>query len=220
MGNVADKCSCFNSKKEGNQENMVLEYKHVTSKGTKTAINKLEAEFMNNKIDKTKTIEKESKYKSELNKDMIINLSRLQAFIRGFNYRLKFPKIKKRLIDLKKRIIEKYVNEFKTPVLYRAENNFKVFDIDGWTKYYSHDSSYLFNYDRNFFGMLLKTSICIYNEISYYIGTVNIRNQRCGFGRMVNIEGAKFEGNWVNNKFTGWGRYIDPEGTIWEGKLF
>ena len=54
---------------------------------------------------------------------------------------------------------------------------------------------------------------------SYYYGSVNIKNQRHGFGIFISQDGKFYEGKWVKNSFEGYGRVIDNKGLISEGNF-
>jgi hypothetical protein len=208
MGNLANKCSCFqNDEKQINHIETAQSKVSSTIESPKHTTSTMQ-ELLN--IKNTKT----SLFKiSEIKKPKKLNI--LQATVRGWLFRIKFRKsLNLRLIENTSNVIRKYKNEFTSINLIKAENTFGSFDQEKWKKYY------ILQEMRNFlnqFGFLLKTKILIYKNISYYIGTVNLEGQRCGYGELVTIQGKKFQGSWVNNKFNGWGRYIDEEGTLWEG---
>lgn len=59
---------------------------------------------------------------------------------------------------------------------------------------------------------------CILKKDTYlYIGSVNKYNEKHGFGILYKINGSKYEGLFIKNKFTGWGRYIDSSENYYEG---
>lgn len=229
MGN---KCSCLtkNGENEGSI-NIIEETTNPSSRSVSNSRKRIEKEFMINSVYiRKKEGNPENVNESNFEIDYDFNHTReqkeklayLQAVLRGCYARLKFnAMLKQRLKNQTMKLVEKYKSEFKTIFQYKAESNHGPFDQNGWTKYYPRESIYLFNYELKYFGgILFKTDILIYNKKSYYIGSVNLRNQRCGFGILANTAGEKFEGHWVNNKFTGWGRYIDAEGNLYEGKIF
>lgn len=224
MGTMGQKCSCLSNKTAMNAEESVDidQRTNPTSNSTGSKKRKIENGFMFHGVARGRNQHFDNEDREYmLTRDQKQKLTHLQAFVRGCYLRINFFSfLKQRLRNHTKKMIDKYKSEFKTVTQYKAENNKGSFDRNGWSKYYSLESSYLFNYEQQYYGSLLfHTDIMIFNENSFYTGTINIRNQRCGSGTLVNLEGEKYEGHWVNNKFTGWGRYIDIEGNLYEGRL-
>jgi hypothetical protein len=248
MGNVANKCSCLTGKEqnltlekfdESPQKSQIsyqtnklkgkkIEEEFMKSRNTlhsnhqlndlfmKTSSSGIVSESNLSRIKKSK--QEKNSQKSYSQDELIIRfLTSLQSLVLGYLYRKKYPKIKQRLLENLQKILEKYETQFRTVILYKAEKlRLDAYEKNGWLKYYDLSSNHLFKYEN---GIKLKTKFLLYNENSYYIGEVNINNQRNGIGVMVDFEGLKYQGNWVNNKFTGWGRHIDKEGNFYEGTI-
>lgn len=141
----------------------------------------------------------------------------IQAVIRGYQYRNIFPNIKESLEILLAKKIE--------CIKLRFENNFTdrnfirpSFNINSYKKYYpSQTVDQLIKQFKN--ELLLPCKLLIYNDNqSYYIGSVNVLNQRNGQGVLIdNTTHTKSEGFWYKNKLTGWSRVTDSDGNISEG---
>ena len=58
-------------------------------------------------------------------------------------------------------------------------------------------------------GRCLKTKILLYQNDSFYIGQVNINNKKHGIGKLTYKDGTRYQGFWINDKFTGWGRIME-----------
>jgi hypothetical protein len=242
MGNVANKCSCLFSKNEHlTLENLNNDNVQNRVSTQRSKDNKIEEEFMkikaSNKLNdlflKTHSSGKISlnnenlKTKEKIKvpfqnlspkglENLIPYIIAFQGIIRGHILRKKFKNsLRKSLETHLAKILEKYEKKFKTPTLQKVESiKIPPFEKNGWQKHYPLESSSMFKFE---YPRRYQTKFLLYNEISYYIGEVNIKNQRCGYGMMVDIEGVKYQGNWLNNKFVGWGRYIDKEGNFFEG---
>ena len=247
MGNVSNKCSCLYNKNENTME--IENNETTNSFPAKKSFIIEEDFMKSKSIVKTNTfhnIDRNPNYSSkdnqsrptntilteiEKNKDLtkIYNfqltlafkqtLKKIQATIKTFLFRKKYPKIRQKLKEITDRLIDNYEIQFNTPTLYRADQiKSSNFDKHGWKKYYDN-STYNLLLSKFSKGILFDNCIIVYSDISFYRGSVNIKNQRCGHGTLTDIEGVKFQGNWVDNKFNGWGRYIDTEGNFYEGKL-
>jgi hypothetical protein len=151
----------------------------------------------------------------KLNKNEKIVL--IQSYIRGYQYRKMFPNIKQSL----KIILSKKIESSK--LLY--EQSFQLqdplkppFDVNSYKKYYpSQTIDQLTTQIKN--DLLLPCKLLIYNDnTSYYIGHVNIANQRNGKGILIDYKtNSKREGFWCKNKLIGWSRITDSKGNIFEG---
>lgn len=215
MGQVGDKCNCFKDKSE--QTTYTFEDQRDNQPSYKSNFDA--NDFLNKKaksgIYESKNFE--LKYPSLKDPNKLRKLVKLQTLVKGVLYRKEYERIiKKKLMQETYNLLDKYTQDFRTPTLYKAESYKNAsFDPYGWKKFYSPDEK-LFNFD---FGKVLSTKILIYNDgLSIYSGQINLKNQKHGYGVLLTKEGMKYEGTWVNNKFTGWGRFIDTEGNIYNGK--
>lgn len=208
MGNLANKCSCFNNDDKLNNQiettqsiiSSTIDSPKYSSSTIKELLNVKNTNSSIFKFSETKNFK---------------NLKHLQANVKGWLLRIKYQKVLKiRLLENTSNVIKICKDKFISLNLIKSENTFGSFDQEKWKKYYNLQE---FRDFFNQFGLLLKTKIVVYGNNSYYIGTVNLEGWRCGYGELVNIKGTKFQGSWVNNIFSGWGRYIDEEGTLWEG---
>lgn len=69
------------------------------------------------------------------------------------------------------------------------------------------------------YGLILNTKLFVIESIipSFYVGSVNVTNQRHGYGTLYYKNGSKYEGHWQYNTFMGYNRFIDEEGTLYQG---
>ena len=169
--------------------------------------------------------------KDNQNDYSISNIIYLQKIIKGFIYRKKkFPLIKEELKQNTLMKIEYCKNKLEPKTYLNSINKiiykkyFKPFDYDSWKLYYDKSESYLFKYNSKKYGKIFYCPIFIYQNfnsseiISYYIGNLNYLNLRCGYGKLITINGIISEGNWICNKLNGWCRVIDSNNfTVSEG---
>lgn len=142
---------------------------------------------------------------------------RLQSFIRGFLYRNIFPHIKTTLESLETKKIECFKLRFQIQNSPKTEEIKGEFNPDSWKKFYPSTKEDLFKYNEAKYGKLYPCKILTYKDVSYYIGTVNIKYQRSGQGMLTDISGVKTVGNWREDMLNGWGRIVDSEGVLTEG---
>jgi hypothetical protein len=154
---------------------------------------------------------------SKTTRPNINSIIKLQATIKAYLFKIKYKnKLKNNLQEKTKLLIENYKTRYKVSLAYQAESIKGLFDKNALPKGYGKD-----NLPQNKAKpKLLNTFILVYKDNSYYIGTVNILNQRCGLGVLISNRGEKYEGNWLDDIFTGWGRYIDKDGNLFEGNNF
>ena len=95
------------------------------------------------------------------------------------------------------------------------------FSPDFWQNFYHKDDPF-FNYEKNNNDKKFKTRLTTNQEnsniLETYIGEVNKKGEKHGFGKLIRENVTKI-GTWRHNKFTGWGREIWKEGKIYEGKF-
>ena len=96
-------------------------------------------------------------------------------------------------------------------------NELENFDPNLWRKFYPNDESF-FNFDKGEVINSETTSKNKFGETETYIGEVNQKGEKHGFGKLYS-DRYKRIGTWRNNKFMGWGREIRPSGEFYEGKF-
>jgi hypothetical protein len=57
-----------------------------------------------------------------------------------------------------------------------------------------------------------------FEDGSIYKGSWYSKEMRKGYGVLINPQGYKYEGFWINDKLNGRGRFIDDKGNYYEGK--
>lgn len=242
MGNVQNKCSCLCNKDEKDEtgfekRNFQTDPPYVETQEKKNLfkeqILKKKEKSTNPNGNSKESMDEDKRKDNERNatnsnkKQLIVpkldledpkrirKAKIVQKWTRGHLIRKKFTQLKIRLMEHTNKIIEKYRDLFKTPTLYRAESfNNTEFDKDGWTRYYALDTP-LFKIDYG--RVLFDVKIRIYEDMAYYAGNVNLKGEKHGHGTLINKNGVKYQGSWVNNVFTGWGRLIDSDGNLFEG---
>ena len=238
MGSTNQVCSCLFKKSEQNNYAIEIENKIESSfvnysprknllakKAFPTKLNMKELKnnsIDNNVIDVSNIINKDITYSydediSKTTRPNINSIIKLQATIKAYLFKIKYKnKLKNNLQEKTKLLIENYKTRYKVSLAYQAESIKGLFDKNALPKGYGKD-----NLPQNKAKpKLLNTFILVYKDNSYYIGTVNILNQRCGLGVLISNRGEKYEGNWLDDIFTGWGRYIDKDGNLFEGNNF
>jgi hypothetical protein len=96
-------------------------------------------------------------------------------------------------------------------------NEFENFDPDLWRMFYPNEESF-FNFDKGDVMNTETTSQNKFGETETYIGEVNEKGEKHGFGKLYSNKYKRI-GTWRNNKFMGWGREIRPSGELYEGKF-
>lgn len=96
-------------------------------------------------------------------------------------------------------------------------NELENFDPNLWRKFYPNDESF-FNFDKGEVINSETTSQNKFGDTETYIGEVNQKGEKHGFGKLYS-DRYKRIGTWRNNKFMGWGREIRPSGEFYEGKF-
>lgn len=214
MGNYSDKCTCICTKKS----DLILTDNSVCNNSTVSKKNLKHPNLINeNDFMKGRSQNGMPTYglNSKLTYDHVKLLRKLQALIKGVQFRKRFPKLKIRLYDLTLKKIETYQNKFSTSTLIKVERKMRKFEQEGWAKFYPAEWGQIFQHDKP-----VTNSVLIDDELSIYIGGVNINNQRSGYGELLEITGVKSQGTWYNNRLQGWCRVIDLTGNLMEGKIF
>jgi len=140
-----------------------------------------------------------------------IKLVRMQSIVKGYLFRKKFrTKLKEGL--LVKNFLENIFIQFNTEELEKKESDFPQFNPEKWKGFYPVDS-HLFkvNYGKIFSNCIRKS------QHNYYIGDMNINDEKHGIGRLINKAGVIYHGNWYKDIFQGWGRMIYPNRVLFEG---
>jgi hypothetical protein len=215
MGNIKAKCLCNGQEQFFDKFNLNTDFSdNINIPKTKKRIKSISSK---NELSKSRIFSTVTPNINIRSTDKLINL---QSIVRGFIYRKHFELDKETLKNQEVEIINKIKNKIQVdPNVTSAEKNCSNFNINGWKKFYSQQYEHLFCFPNEYFGLILNAKIICYGDMSYYIGTVNVKNQKCGYGTFINPQGCKYEGNWLFDKFTGWGLHIDKEGTIWEGNF-
>lgn len=218
MGNV-EKCNCF---KGDDKQTYTIEERKNDSKQLATTPSKSPFNantFLSKSKAKTR-VNEDIEYKiSSLNKSDLRSIIKLQAFIKGVLYRILFKSsVKAALIEEFNDLYNKCIEDFTTQTMLKAESyKDNCYNPNGWVDHINQkdDSRFKVNY-----GKVLETKLLISKDgSSIYSGSINYRQQKHGFGVLLNSNGEKFEGFWLNDKFTGWGKHIDIEGNILVGKF-
>lgn len=224
MGQVGEKCSCLFDKSDKSTYNFeeegrtVMKYNNSSTKSIKKSIH-YNAKFNDSdSVQKIRSVNKLSNHEineklSKLNNKNKYLLLRLQAVVKGFVCRRLYEKNRGILRSDELDLIDKYINDYTSPILNKAESYYdSAFDYTGWQKYYP-DSNGIYQYD---YGLVFKCSLRVYAD-RIYMGEMNLQGERHGEGVMITKEGEKYQGGWRNDNFTGWGRYIDNKGNLYEG---
>ena len=224
MGQIGDKCNCFKDKTQKSEYN--FEEDNEIIKYTPSAKNNFDGDDILSRKAKAHLILQEdpSKFElkyPELKDERVINMIiKLQSLGRGVLFRNEFKQIiKKKLVQDTINLLEKHTQEFRTNNLFKAENyKSSVFDPYGWKKFYSTTEENNSIFSPNF-GNIYNCKLLILNKgTAIYSGQLNLKNEKHGFGVLLTKDGMKYEGAWMNNKFTCWGKFIDVDGTIFIGK--
>ena len=171
-------------------------------------------------------IENKLKEKSEVIRNFNIDLDpikviRIQSVYRAHHLRVDWIHLKPNFLFETNQLVKKLTEEFTTLKLKRAENNNGKYNKKGYKTLYSKFPSEIIRDDilHYDYGKVYQTRILINYGImkSFYKGSVNIVNEKHGYGSLLQKDGSKYEGFWRNNIFHGYGRYIDPSGTTYEG---
>lgn len=219
MGTQESICNCIYSKEQNGIEEKVdnnnstqglYAIKHNNTPGDNN-------EFYIHDNDNIFIRPKHSSKFSSLSKSKIYDIAFVQAVFRGFSFRKLFKRLKTQLINLTIKKIECLQMRFNNVTITQAEEQQGKFDYLKWKKYYPNEKAYLFEYNISKYGKLYECKLLTYQDISYYIGSVNVKYQRCGIGSLIDISGMKYEGMWGGEKLNGWGRVIESDGTIYEG---
>lgn len=139
------------------------------------------------------------------NQSLLNKLIKLQSIVRGYFIRLI---VKTKLAENYKSIFKSYHEKFN---IKKIEENEKKFHEYKTSDFNLTKTSNLQPGEKKFFNRLLS------EKDSFYVGEVNLQNEKHGYGRLIEINGNLFEGNWSKNKFTGNGRKIDSKGILYEG---
>lgn len=236
MGQLNDKCSCL-KKKEDNETHKFEELSDTTSKiGTKTLdhrdhsvpnpnktfLEKIKKPLIKSSVTLSKHGKTDSLQVQKLKEGLLsarithmLCANIINKYIRGYLFRKQFIMIKINLIAIENNLISETVEKMTTVNIRKIESlHSQPIQRDGWQQYYKEEDK--FNVD---YGVVFKCKLRKYSNNSCYIGTVNLKGLKHGFGVYLNKNAEKFEGHWINDSFTGWGRYIDCDGNLYEGKF-
>ena len=140
---------------------------------------------------------------------------KLQSFIRTFLFHNKFvSSLKQQLIDNQNQL---YNDLYEQNMKYNTKLAESLigykFNIRSETK----DSNKKEKGNIIFHNVLINYPNNVIS--SFYYGDVNIDNKKHGYGIQIMSDGSKYEGNWLQDKFTGFGRYINQNGDLFEGNF-
>ena len=151
------------------------------------------------------------------------NAKKIQSTFRGYKIRKNYEnKIKPELKEIENNIIKKNLFELsKTNPninIEKLNTSQSSFNSKEWKKYYNNNDSF-FNYD---YGNTINNQCLINrtnsNKIELYQGSINLKNEKQGFG-ILTTENKILTGFWRENNFTGWGKEKNKNGEIYEGKF-
>ena len=151
------------------------------------------------------------------------NAKKIQSIFRGYKIRKNYEnKIKPELKEIENNIIKKNLFELsKTNPninIEKLNTSQSSFNSKEWKKYYNNNDSF-FNYD---YGNTINNQCLINrtnsNKIELYQGSINLKNEKQGFG-ILTTENKTLTGFWRENNFTGWGKEKNKNGEIYEGKF-
>ena len=150
-------------------------------------------------------------------------ITKIQSAYRGFIFRKNYPNLKQKQILETNQLIKELTDQYTKFNLKRCESLYGTkFDKNGWKSLYSNETientNKMFNLD---FGKTFNTKILISIEPipSFYTGSVNLNNDKHGYGILLMSDGSKYEGYFRKGVFSGWGRLIDSDGTLYEGNF-
>ena len=162
----------------------------------------------------------DTKINLQENKKSII---KIQSIYRGYIFRKKNPELNRNInnysihgsssfSDLSKQIKEISMNystenQDNNPKILKLKNLLPKFELE-------EKEAYLLNTSTQ-----LKTMGLLYPGNTIYKGTVNLKFQREGFGKLFLSDGSIYEGFFKENKMEGRGRLLNIEGFIYEGEF-
>ena len=198
---MGPKCSCLFNK----EEPTTFYFKQYAtnelnkSKNSKTA-------SMNNKAN--------GQPKNNFSEFPFIFLVKLQSIIRGYLKRKYFVNEEKKDLEVEtNKMINDLRKKYSSEASKLALEAYPQFNQNGWSKFYQDDK-----FVNNNYGRMFNVRLSIQSD-SFYIGQMNINNEKNGYGELTYKDGSKLIGSWNNDSFKGWGRYIDVNGNLTEGKL-
>lgn len=134
---------------------------------------------------------------------------KIQAYYRLYSFNHRYPQLKLKQQKEENYFISSLLSQYTTFATKQAGSSL------GYSiKPLSIKYSLKYDYD-----LIVYTKIFIIESLipSFYIGYVNISNQRHGYGTLYYKNGSQYEGHWQSNHFVGYNRYIDEEGTLYQG---
>lgn len=226
MGQVADKCTCL-----CNLDKNTVYLGNTSENYTTNSITNIKS--------KNPVVLKYPLLSEPTNLE---KFKKLQAFICNRIKRIKFKKIKQKLIEQNELLITSLISEFKYKSLSSIKTsnssiistsiainelstkqnigivNQKIsYNQNGWRRFYPNGDK-IFNCR---YGKTYKTKLLFFDDFkSYYRGDINAFNEKHGYGILECSDGAKYEGHWEKNKFTGWNCFTSKEGVVYIGKFY
>ena len=147
----------------------------------------------------------------------------IQKVAKGKLYRKKFDAIKGDLINEQKEYLKTSLNNIEQLKESKVELEDENFNRTKWKSYYP-DSSSTANFFNPSFGKVFDNKILISqsaingNAPEIYKGSININNQKHGYGVLATKDVTKI-GTWINDSFTGWNKEKFSNGSVLEGKF-
>ena len=147
----------------------------------------------------------------------------IQKVARGKIYRKQFDSIKEELINEQNNYLKCSLNNIEQIKESKVELEDENFDKTKWKSYYP-DTENTANFFNPSFGQVFDNRILISqsaingNAPEIYKGSVNINNQKHGFGVLATKDVTKI-GTWINDSFTGWNKEKFQNGSVLEGKF-
>ena len=147
----------------------------------------------------------------------------IQKVAKGKLYRKKFDAIKEDLINEQQEYLKASMNNIEQLKESKVELEDENFDRAKWKSYYP-DSSNTADFFNPSFGKVFDNEILISqsaingNAPEIYKGSININNQKHGYGVLATKDVTKI-GTWINDSFTGWNKEKFSNGSVLEGKF-
>ena len=185
----------------------------VDEEDYETAIKKSEESFEKIEIKENKEIDPNLAREVELVRSA--RARKINSITRGFLMRKLFrEKLKPDLEKQTLRVHDYIKNNFTSITIKKSEGKRKIFySKEGWKKFYPEETKF-FNVN---YGETHETKFSVFKDAEYYSGSMNLKNQKHGFGISIERQGNKYTGFFFENMYHGWGELIDKHGNIFHG---
>lgn len=189
----------------------VPSFAEISNQEFSKAVNRKNKDFLNTAYNSniTSNVDENSKTQEQIknifsNKLITFKLIKLQAIIRG---RIIRKRIKIQLAKNHIAVLKANYERFNVKKIEEYEAKFPEFKPNSPLS----DGYHSFGQDKIYFNKMLL------EKDSFYVGEVNMNNEKHGYGRLINDDMTLLQGNWIRNEFTGYGRKIDCKGILYEG---